>query len=155
MSLAESEREVAQSCPTLCDPMDTRLRHPYDFLGNGIGVGCHFLLHEIFPTQASNPGIPHCRQTLYHQSHQGRWADWGLNMGEGQGRSWEVGRPVSRDMSCHSNRLPCLASNQRWTVSVTSGKAGPINSTNGLQRPHCSSGLRYGEWWLYRVCTIL
>ena len=70
LSLAESEREVAQSCPTLCDPMDTRLRHPYDFLGNGTGVGCHFLLHEIFPTQASNPGIPHCRQTLYHQSHQ-------------------------------------------------------------------------------------
>ena len=28
------------------------------------GVGCHFLLQEIFPTQGSNPGLPHCRQTL-------------------------------------------------------------------------------------------
>ena len=25
----------------------------------------------IFPTQGSNPGLPHCRETLYHLSHQG------------------------------------------------------------------------------------
>ena len=24
-------------------------------------VGCHALLQEIFPTQGSNPGLPHCR----------------------------------------------------------------------------------------------
>ena len=24
-----------------------------------------------FPTQGSNPGLPHCRQMLYHLSHQG------------------------------------------------------------------------------------
>ena len=34
-------------------------------------MGCHFLLQGIFPTQGSNPGLPHCRQTLYHLSHQG------------------------------------------------------------------------------------
>ena len=28
------------------------------------GVGCHFLLQGIFPTQGSNPGLPPCRQTL-------------------------------------------------------------------------------------------
>ena len=28
------------------------------------GVGCHFLLQGIFPTQGLNPGLPHCRQTL-------------------------------------------------------------------------------------------
>ena len=44
----ESESEVAQSCPTLCDPMDTRLLHPWDFLGKSTGVGCHFLLQRIF-----------------------------------------------------------------------------------------------------------
>ena len=33
--------------------------------------GCHFLLQGIFPTQGSNPGLPHCRQTLYRLSHQG------------------------------------------------------------------------------------
>ena len=29
------------------------------------GVGCHALLQGIFPTQESNPGLPHCRQILY------------------------------------------------------------------------------------------
>ena len=33
--------------------------------------GCHFLLQEIFLTQGLNPGLPHCRQTLYCLSHQG------------------------------------------------------------------------------------
>ena len=28
-------------------------------------MGFHFLLHGIFPTQGSNPGLPHCRQVLY------------------------------------------------------------------------------------------
>ena len=36
------ESEVAQSCPTLCDPLDTRLLRPWDFLGKSTGVGCHF-----------------------------------------------------------------------------------------------------------------
>ena len=35
------------------------------------GVGCHVLPQEIFPTQGLNPGLPHCRQILYHLSHQG------------------------------------------------------------------------------------
>ena len=35
------------------------------------GVGCHFLLQRIFPTQGSNLGLPHCRQTLYCLTHQG------------------------------------------------------------------------------------
>ena len=43
----------------------------WDFAGNSTGVDCHFLLQRIFPTQRSNPGLPHCRQTLYHLSHQG------------------------------------------------------------------------------------
>ena len=33
--------------------------------------GCHSLLQGIFPTQGSNPGLLHCRQILYHLSHQG------------------------------------------------------------------------------------
>ena len=58
----------------LCDPMDSSLQQalcPWDFLGESTGVGCHFLLQGIFPTQASNPGLPHCRQMLYCLSHQG------------------------------------------------------------------------------------
>ena len=51
----------------------TRLLRPCDFLGKSTGEGCHFLLQGIFPTQGSNPGLPHCRQTLYHLSHQGSY----------------------------------------------------------------------------------
>ena len=34
-------------------------------------MGCHSLLQGVFPTQGSNPGLPHCRQILYSLSHQG------------------------------------------------------------------------------------
>ena len=48
--------EVAQSCLTLCDPMDpTRLICPWDFPGKSTGVGCHFLLQGIFLTQGFEP----------------------------------------------------------------------------------------------------
>ena len=46
----KSESEVAQSCPTLCDPIDgspTSLRCPWDSPGKNTGVGCHFLLQCI------------------------------------------------------------------------------------------------------------
>ena len=49
----------------------TRFLHPWDFPGKNTGVDYHFLLQEIFPTQGLKPGLPHCRQTLYHLSHQG------------------------------------------------------------------------------------
>ena len=35
------------------------------------GVGSFSLLQGIFPIQGSNPGLPHCRQTLYQLSHKG------------------------------------------------------------------------------------
>ena len=53
--------EVAQSCPTLCDPIDcmqpTRFLCPWDSPGKTTGRGYHFLLQGIFPTQGSNPGL--------------------------------------------------------------------------------------------------
>ena len=49
----------------------TRLLCPWDFPGNSTGVDCYFLLQGIFPTQGSNLGLLHCRQILYHLSHQG------------------------------------------------------------------------------------
>ena len=47
----------------------TRLLCPQDSPGKNTGVGCRFLLQRIFPTQGLNPGLPHCRQMLYHLSH--------------------------------------------------------------------------------------
>ena len=45
--------------------------HPWGLPGKSTEVGRHFLLQGIFPTQGSNPGLLHCRQTLYRLSHQG------------------------------------------------------------------------------------
>ena len=60
----ESESEVAQPFPTLCDPMDGSLPGSWDSPGKNTGVDCHFLLQGKFPTQGSTPGLPHWRQTL-------------------------------------------------------------------------------------------
>ena len=49
---------------TLAEWMDI---HWY-FLLQGI---FYFLLQGIFPNQGSNPGLPHCRQTLLPSGHQG------------------------------------------------------------------------------------
>ena len=65
---------VSQSCLTLCYPMDCMMpgsSSPWNSPGNSTGVGCHSLLQGIFPTQESNLGLLHCREILYHLSHQG------------------------------------------------------------------------------------
>ena len=65
------EKEVkvlaAQSCPTLCNPMNCN----WNSLGKNTGVGSHSLLQGIFPTQGSNSCLLHCRHILYSLSHQG------------------------------------------------------------------------------------
>ena len=63
--------KVAQSCPTLCDPMD---RSP----GQNTGAGSLSLFQGISPTQGSNPGLLHCRGILYQLSHKGspRILEW-------------------------------------------------------------------------------
>ena len=61
---------VAQSCLTLCDPMNCS---PPASSVHGIlqaGMGCHFL-QGIFPSQGSNPHLLHCRWILYRLNHQG------------------------------------------------------------------------------------
>ena len=64
---------VAQSCLPLCKPTDC----------SPPGSSIHGILQArilewvampscrgLFPTQGSNPGLPHCRWILYHLSHQ-------------------------------------------------------------------------------------
>ena len=65
---------VAQSCLNFCDPMDCSLPGSSvhgDSPGKNTGVGCHDLLQRIFPTQGSNPDLPHCRRILYQLSYHG------------------------------------------------------------------------------------
>ena len=63
------------------------------------GVGCHAFLQGIFPIQESNPALLHCRQILYHLSHQGN--PWILE--------W-VAYPFSRGSSWPRNqtRVSCI-----------------------------------------------
>ena len=72
---------VAQSCLTLCDPMDCSPHQAPvhgDSPAKNTGVGCHALFQGIFPTQWLNPGLPHCRQILHCLKHQGspRILEW-------------------------------------------------------------------------------
>ena len=62
--LQQGEKVIAaQSCPTPCNPMD--------YTDQNTRVGSLSLLQAIFPTQGSNPGLPHCRWILYQLSYQG------------------------------------------------------------------------------------
>ena len=71
-SLHESVSEVSRVWLFVTPwTVPSRLFHPWDFPGKNTGVGCHFLLQGIFPTQRSNPGLLHCKQTLHRLSHKG------------------------------------------------------------------------------------
>ena len=67
--------KVAQSCQTLCDPMDYSV---HGILQASTGEGSLSLLQGIFPTQGLNPGLPHCRWILYQPSYRGspRILEW-------------------------------------------------------------------------------
>jgi len=74
MRLRGSPGTSGQRHPSLCDPMDCSLPGSSvhgDSPGKNTGVGCHALLPRFFPTQGSNHCLLHCRQILYHLSHQG------------------------------------------------------------------------------------
>ena len=67
---------------------------PWDSPGKNTGVGCHFLLQGIFPTQGSDPGLLHCRQILYQLSLQGsprilEWVAYPFSSGSSQPRNWK------------------------------------------------------------------
>ena len=61
--------KVAQSCLTLCNPMNYTYS-PWNSPGQNTGVGSLSLLQGIFPTQGSNLGLLHCRRILYQLRHK-------------------------------------------------------------------------------------
>ena len=79
-----------------------------DSPGKHTGVGSHALLQGIFPTQGSNPGLPHCRRILYQLSSQGSIKKKLLKMlainlegwvGDGDGREVPKGGDISIPMA--------------------------------------------------------
>ena len=88
---------VAQLCLTLCDPMDCSPPGSSvheDSPGKNIRVGCHA------PLRGLNPGLPLCRQIIYHLSHERRprtleWVVYPFSRGSSRprnqtGLSWIV-----------------------------------------------------------------
>ena len=76
-------------------PMDYSLPGSFvhrDFPGKNTGVGGGSLLQGISPTLGSNPRLPHCRQILYHVSHQRsprilEWVAYPFSRGSSQPRN--------------------------------------------------------------------
>ena len=70
----------AQSCPTLCDLMILAFQAPLsmEFSRQEYWSGKLFPSPGIFPTQRSNPGLPHCGWILYFLNNQGnpRKLEW-------------------------------------------------------------------------------
>ena len=94
--LSESEK-VAQSSPTLWDPMHCS---PWNSPGQNTGVGSLSLLQGNLPNQGSNPGLPNCKWILYQLRHKGspRVLEW-------------VAYPFARGSSRPRNRtrVSCIA----------------------------------------------
>ena len=52
------------------------LYSPWNSPGQNTGVSYHALLQGIFPTQGSNPGLPHCSRILYSWATREAWEYW-------------------------------------------------------------------------------
>ena len=88
---AQSLCRVQLCGPMYCSLPGTSVHR--DSPGKNTGVGCHALLQGIFPTQGSNPGLPHCRQILYRLSYQGsprilEWVAYPFSRGSSWPRNW-------------------------------------------------------------------
>ena len=75
--------KLTQSYSTLCHPMDY-MNSP----SQNTGVGSCSLLWGIFPTQGSNPGLPHCRRILYQPKPEVGSNTWSPDL---------IGYQVSKD----------------------------------------------------------
>ena len=105
--MLKSESEVTQSCLTLCNLPGSSDHGIFPY--KNAGVGCHFFLQGIFPTQGSNPGLLNCRQTLRSEPPGGRGV---------KNHDRETDRHGAR--RSHHTRRPPLAS---WGCSVSAASA--------------------------------
>ena len=114
--------------------------------GQNPGVGSHSLLQGIFPTQGSNPGLPHCRQILYQLSHKRspRILEW-------------VAYPFSSRSSRNRNRtrVSCIAGGffTNWATRWRGNSASKLGCTGTL--PEFSSKACPTDFGLTTVTSTL
>ena len=102
----------SESRSVVSDSLRTHgLYSPWNSPGQNTGVGSLSLLQGIFPTQGSNPGLPHRRWIFYQLSHKGslRILEW-------------VAYPFSSGSSWPRNRIgvSCIAGGSLLTELSTS-----------------------------------
>ena len=91
--MLEELKKERESHSIVSDSLQSHgLYSPWNSPGQNTGVGSLSLLQEIFPTQGSNPVLPHCRQILYQMSHQGsprilEWVAYPFSSGSSQYRN--------------------------------------------------------------------
>ena len=76
---SQTDKSYVQASSVISESLQPHgLCSPWNSLGQNTGVVSLSLLQGIFPTQGSNPGLPHCRWILYQLSHQGspRILEW-------------------------------------------------------------------------------
>ena len=100
----------SESCSVVSDSLrPLGLYSPRNSPGQNPGVGRLSLLQEIFLTQGSNPGLPHCQRISYQLSHKGspRILEWVAYLFS-RGSSWPGNQP----------RVSCIAGRffTNWTM---------------------------------------
>ena len=127
MLLGSSVMSHSFATPWTVWPM--RLLCPWDFPGENSGVGCHFLLQEIFLTQRLNLRPQHYRQILYH------WAT-------------REALSTSTQKEIQKSRIdfdPCLLI-QQTEASLKEKPRSP-----GSQDPHAGVQLHSKEWRMHEM----
>ena len=128
--------------------------------GQNTGVDSHSLLQGIFPTQGSNPGLPHYRWILYQLSHQGsprilEWVAYPFSRGSSHPRNrTEVSSLQVESLTAELPRKPggkepacqCRKWN-RLRFNLWFGKIHWSRYGNPLQYSCLENPMDRGAWW--------
>ena len=133
---AELSWKKSESCWVVSDSLKP---HGQYSLWNSPGQntsGVHLPKTGIFPTQGSNPGLPHCRQVLYQLSHR-ETPIWFSNfISETKTLTWkDICPPPCSWQHClqyprHGNKLKCLLIKE-WIKTLLLGLLAKIKCKNG------------------------
>ena len=97
-----------------------RLLCSWDFPGKNIGVGCHFLLQGIFPTQGSNPHLLHWQADYYwatceaHHFYNSDTPNWDHSQDFFNKWCWENWTATCKKMKLECSLTPYTKINSKW-----------------------------------------